>query len=240
VLPLFYIADMPMAIGERVRLVGGEGNHAAKVLRLEPGDETLLSDGRGNWSQTVVEDNDKKSVVLRVVDSGHQQKRKISITVVQAVIKADRRKENMELLVESGVDRIVPWQAARSIAKLEDGVEKLQIAAREASKQARRYWHTEVTDVVNTRQLAGIVRSADFTLLLDSEAEARLTDFFPSNRYIETVVVIIGPEGGITSEEMEILAAEGAQIVKLGRPILRSAHAGMAAVAALSVALGLW
>jgi 16S rRNA (uracil1498-N3)-methyltransferase len=229
-----------MILGERVRLVGGEGNHAARVLRLQPGAETLLSDGKGNWSRTVVENSDKKSVVLKVLDSGFQAKRKISIIVVQAVIKAERRKENMELLVEVGVDQVVPWQAARSIAKLEDGVEKLQVTAREASKQARRYWHTEVTDVVNTRQLAAIVRSADFALLLDSAADARLTDFFPSNQYIETVVLIIGPEGGITDEEMEILSAEGAQIVKLGRPILRSAHAGIAAVAALSVALGLW
>ena len=239
-LPLFYILDIPMILGERVRLVGGEGNHAAKVLRMQPGDEALLSDGRGNWSRTVVEDVDSKSLVLKVLDSGHQKKREISITVVQGITKADRRKENIELLVEVGVDRIVPWQASRSIAKLEDGVEKLQIAARESSKQARRYWHTEVTEVVNTNQLLALVRHSDFTFLCDSEAEARLTDFFPTQRYIENVLVIIGPEGGITSEEMEMLSAEGAQIVKLGRPIIRSAHAGMAAVAALSVALGLW
>ena len=75
---------------------------------------------------------------------------------------------------------------------------------------------------------------------MDAGAETRLTDYFPTNKYVESVVVIIGPEGGITEEEMEMLAAEGAQMVKIGRPILRSAHAGMAAVAALSVALGLW
>ncbi len=229
-----------MVIGERVRLVGGEGLHAARVLRMKRGDLALLSDGKGNWSETVVDDSESKSVVLRVMDSGFQPKRKISITVVQGVIKADRRKENMELLVQAGVDRIVPWQAARSIAKLEGGVEKLQIASREASKQARRYWHTEVSEVVNTRQLASIVRAADFAFLMDAGAETRLTDYFPTNKYVESVVVIIGPEGGITEEEMEMLAAEGAQMVKLGRPILRSAHAGMAAVAALSVALGLW
>lgn len=239
-LPLFYIPDIPMALGERVRLVGGEGEHAAKVLRMQPGDETLLSDGRGNWSQTVVEDVDKKSMVLRVLDSGHQKKRDISITVVQGNVKADRRKENIELLVEAGVDRIVPWQSARAIARFDEGVEKLQVAAREAGKQARRYWHTEVTEVVNTNQLLGLVRHADFAFLFDAEAEARLTDFFPTHKYIENVLVIIGPEGGITPEEMEMLTAEGAQIVKLGRPILRAAHAGMAAVAALSVALGLW
>jgi 16S rRNA (uracil1498-N3)-methyltransferase len=237
---LSYVTEVPTQLGERIRLVGDEGFHAARVLRLRRGEEHLLSDGKGRWSRTQVVGVDKRSVDLSVLESGFQIPRDISITVVQGIVKSDRTKENIELLVESGVDRIVPWKATRCVGKLPRGVDKLKEAVRESGKQCRRYWLPDVADEVDTDRLLSIIRSADFTLVLDSSADAKLTEFFPNHQHIESVVLVIGPEGGITDEEIETMAAAGAQIAKLGRPILRSSHAGIAAVAALSVALGLW
>ncbi len=239
-LPLFYVAQLPKEINERCRLVGHVGHHIARVLRAKPGEEILLSDGKGYWSRVTISGVEKSAVELVVLESGHQVPRDISITVVQGITKGDRTRENIELLVQAGVDRIVPWKAARSIGKLPDGVEKLKVAVIEAGKQSRRYYLPEVADVVDLEQLQSIIRSADLSIILDAQAERKLSELKDKNYHLSSVVLIVGPEGGITDEELEKMKEAGGIPAKLGRTILRSAHAGIAAVSALSVALGLW
>jgi 16S rRNA (uracil1498-N3)-methyltransferase len=239
-LPLFYVSELPTHINERCRLVGHVGHHIARVLRAVPGEELLLSDGKGYWSRVSIIGVEKTAVELVVLESGHQVPRDVSITVVQGITKGDRTRENIELLVQAGVDRIVPWKAARSIGKLPDGVEKLKIAVIEAGKQSRRYYLPEVADVVDMEQLQSIIRSADLSVLLEAHTDRKLSELVNKNHHLTSVVLIIGPEGGVTDSELEEMQEAGAIPAKLGRTILRSAHAGIAAVSALSVALGLW
>jgi len=239
-LPLFYVGDLPNKINERCRVVGHIGHHISRVLRAVPGEELLLSDGKGNWSRVSVISFDKTSVDLGVLESGFQAPRDVSITVVQGITKGDRSRENIELLVQAGVDRIVPWKASRSIGKLPDGVDKLKMAVIEAGKQSRRYYLPEVDDVVDMEQLQAIIRSADLSVVLEAHTEKKLSEVVNKNLHLASVVLIIGPEGGISEQEIEKMVEAGAVVAKLGRTILRSAHAGIAAVSALSVALGLW
>lgn len=239
-LPLFYVSDLPTEINEKCRLVGHVGHHISRVLRAVAGEELLLSDGKGKWSRVCVIAVEKTSVDLAVLESGYQIPRDVSITVVQGITKGDRTRENIELLVQAGVDRIVPWKASRSIGKLPDGVEKLRIAVIEAGKQSRRYYLPEVADVVDTTQLQSILRSADLSIVLDAHAERKLSELVNKNHHLSSVVLVVGPEGGTTDTELEKMQDAGAIPAKLGRTILRSAHAGIAAVSALSVALGLW
>lgn len=239
-LPLFYVSELPTQINERCRIVGHVGHHISRVLRAIPGEELLLSNGNGTWSRVCVISVEKNSVELAVLESGHQQHREISITVVQGITKGDRSRENIELLVQAGVDRIVPWKAARSIGKLPDGVDKLKLAVIEAGKQSRRYYLPEVTEVVEMEQLQAILRSADLSVVLEAHAEKKLTEVVNKNAHLNSVVLVVGPEGGIAEIELEKMEEAGAIPAKLGRTILRSAHAGIAAVSALSVALGLW
>lgn len=239
-LPLFYVDELPTEINERIRLVGQVGHHLARVLRAAPGEELLLSDGHGHWSRTCVTEVDKTSVDLAVLESGYQVEREITITVIQAITKGERTRENLELLVEAGVDRIVPWQAARSIGRLPDGVGKLQAAVIEAGKQSRRYYLPAVADVADTARVLAIIRSADLALVLDAHATEKLTEIVSKVARIQSVVLVVGPEGGLTDEELLDMSKEGAKLVRLGRPIFRSAHAGIAGVSAVSVALGIW
>ena len=239
-LTLSYVVEVPTQLGEVIRLVGDEGFHAATVLRLQEGDEHLLADGRGRWSRAEVVDAGKRTVDLSILETGFEIPRDVQITVVQGVVKGDRTRENIELLVASGVDRIVPWEAQRSIGKLPRGIEKLKVTVRESGKQSRRFWLPEVAEPVDTDQLLAIIRSADFSIVLDADADAKLTDFFPHHQHIDSLVLIIGPEGGATRDEIETMMAAGAQSAKLGRPILRSSHAGIVAVTAASIAMGLW
>lgn len=239
-LTLSYVIEVPAQLGEVIRLVGDEGFHAASVLRLQKGEEHLLSDGRGRWSRAEVVAVGKRTVDLSIVETGFEIPRDIQITVVQGVVKGDRTRENIELLVASGVDRIVPWEAKRSIGKLPRGIEKLKVSVREAGKQSRRFWLPEVADPVDIDQLLAIIGSADFTLVLDADADAKLTDFFPHHQHIDSLVLVIGPEGGATLDEIEMMMAAGAQLAKLGRPILRASHAGIVAVTAVSTVMHLW
>lgn len=239
-LPLFYVSDLPTQINERCRLVGHVGHHISRVLRAVPGEELLLSDGKGHWSRVCVIGVDKASVDLAVLESGLQAPRDISITVVQGITKGDRTRENIELLVQAGVDRIVPWKASRSIGKLPDGVDKLKLAVIEAGKQSRRYYLPEVADVVDMDHLQAIIRSADLSIVLEAHTEKKLSEIVNKNAHLTSIVLIVGPEGGISDQEIEKMVEAGAIPAKLGRTILRSAHAGIAAVSALSVSLGLW
>lgn len=239
-LTLFHVDELPTQVGAKYTLGGDAGHHAARVLRLTVGEELMLSDGRGKWSKVRVAGVGKKSIDLTVFDSGFQSASTTSITVVQAITKGERSKEAIELLTEAGVDRVVPWQAVRSIGNAEKGVEKLRVAAQEASKQSRRFWIPEVSEVVNIVGALAVIKSADLAIVFHEEAMTKLSDLISSTQPVTSVVIVIGPEGGITDEELTSMQEAGAKVARLGRPILRSAHAGIAAISAVSTALRIW
>ena len=173
---------------------------------------------------------------VEVIASGFQEVLPTTITVVQALPKSDRAKEAIELLTEAGVDRIVPWAASRSIGKAS---EKFTVTAREASKQSRRLRIPEVTDIATTSQICEAIALSDLAIVFHESAEMKLSDCVSSHN-VAHLLIIIGPEGGITPTEIEEFKAAGAKVALMGRPILRSAHAGIAAVAAVSALLKVW
>lgn len=173
---------------------------------------------------------------VEVIESGFQEPLATTITVVQALPKGDRAKEAIELLTEAGVDRIVPWAASRSIGK---GSEKFSVTAREASKQSRRFRIPEVTDVATTAQICEAIKVSDLAIAFHESAQGKLSDQVSSHN-VQNLLIIIGPEGGLTDEELAAFEAAGAKVALMGRPILRSAHAGIAAVSAVSALLKVW
>ena len=233
---LFFVDDLPTTVGGLYEFANDDANHAIRVLRMQAGAEFMLSDGQGTWSQVVATEVKKKSMQVRVIDSGFQQPLATTITVIQALPKGDRAKEAVELLTEAGVDRIVPWASARSIGK---GSEKFAITAREASKQSRRFRIPEVTEIATTTQICDAIKISDLALVFHESATARLSDQVSSHN-VEHLLIIIGPEGGLTDEEIAAFTDAGAKVALMGRPILRSAHAGIAAVSAVSALLKVW
>jgi 16S rRNA (uracil1498-N3)-methyltransferase len=203
---------------------------------MQEGAEFMLSDGKGTWSQVVATEVKKKSMQVRVMDSGFQAPLATTITVVQALPKGDRAKEAIELLTEAGVDRIVPWASARSIGK---GSDKFAVTAREASKQSRRFRIPEVTELATTAQICEAITISDLAIVFHESATAKLSDQVSSHN-VEHLLIIIGPEGGLTDEEIAVFTEAGAKVALMGRPILRSAHAGIAAVSAVSALLKVW
>ena len=233
---LFFVDDLPTTVGGLYEFANDDANHAIRVLRMQTGDEFMLSDGQGSWSQVVATEVKKKSMQVRVMDSGFQEPLATTITVVQALPKGDRAKEAVELLTEAGVDRIVPWAAARSIGK---GSDKFAVTAREASKQSRRFRIPEVTEVATSAQICESIKLSDLAIAFHESATEKLSDQVSSHN-VEHLLIIIGPEGGLTDEEIAAFTQSGAKVALMGRPILRSAHAGIAAVSAVSALLKVW
>jgi 16S rRNA (uracil1498-N3)-methyltransferase len=237
-LTLFFVDNLPTTVGATYEFDSDDAFHAIKVLRIAAGEIFNLSDGAGAWSRVSVNNVNKKSMTVTVLESGFEEALTEQFTIVQAIPKGDRIKESIEMSTEGGVDRIVMWKAARSIGRADEKLEKLQLTAREASKQSRRFRIPLVSGVATTDQVVDEIAKADLALVFHESATSTISRAITAGA--QKVLIIIGPEGGLTDDEVETFAAAGAKVVLMGRPILRSAHAGLAAMAAVNTALSVW
>lgn len=222
---------------------GDEGRHAATVLRLQVGERIRVGDGLGAIAEAQIISVAKNSLTCEIVQYQVISQPRIRFTVIQALPKSDRMKETIELLTEGGVTTIVPWQAERSIAQWQsDGLAKWQNAAREASKQSRRSVIPEIVQCISIRDFATLFADADLALIFHESETRALSEILAqvSADSISHVILIIGPEGGITDSESATAIELGAKSVRMGEPIFRTAHAGVAALAALQTGLRLW
>mgnify|MGYP002039037453 FL=1 len=229
------------AVGDLVSLTGAEAKHAAVVRRLRVGEAITVGDGAGVWLSGVAEEVSPSRVEVRVSVRSEEPAPHPRIVLAQALAKGDRDELAVQAACELGVDEIVPWQASRSVSRWEGpkavkGRERWSTIVREAAKQAHRGWVPEVSPPATTADLA--VRAASQRLLLlDPGASTRLSELEPDGR---DIVLVVGPEGGISDEELTKLSDAGAERVLLGETVLRTSTAGPAAIAVLSVALGRW
>ncbi|THA61900.1 16S rRNA (uracil(1498)-N(3))-methyltransferase [Streptomyces sp. A0958] len=244
--PVFVVEQLPA--GPEFVLDGPEGRHAVSVKRLRAGEEVVLTDGRGSWAQGVVKAAEGKDrLVVDGLDPVHEEPRPAArITVVQALPKGDRGEVAVETMTETGVDAIVPWQAARCITqwKGDRGLKSLakwRNTAREAGKQSRRVRFPDVADAMTTKQVAALVATADFAAVLhedrDHDSEPLATVALPE---AGEIVLIVGPEGGVSPEELTAFTAAGARVCRLGPTVLRTSTAGTAATALLLGRTGRW
>ena len=237
-LTLFFVDDLPMTVGATYEFKNEDANHAIRVLRMQSGDFFNLSDGNGAWTHVEVVEVHKKHLTLNVLETGFQEPLETTFTVIQAIPKGDRVKEAIELCTEGGADRIVMWKASRSIGKSDDKIEKLQNTAREASKQSRRFRIPAVVGVATTANIIDEIAKVDLAIVFHESATLKLSQVVAPG--FKRVAIIIGPEGGLTEDEIDTFASAGAKVALMGRPILRSAHAGLAALSAVNTALSVW
>jgi 16S rRNA (uracil1498-N3)-methyltransferase len=225
-----------------IEVSGDEAHHAIKVLRINVSEEILISDGAGNWVRASVENIEKKTFTAKVLERGFQPEKSPRLIVVQGLPKSDRVKDAIEILVESGVDLIIPWQANRSISKWQkDSLDKWQSAAVAATKQSRRYRKPEIIDGLSLSQLLEIESENSAVLVMHESATTKLSEVVTSKfAGMSEIIIVIGPEGGISESELTVLEGAGAHIVGLGPEVFRSAHAGGAALSAVSALIGRW
>ncbi|MBA3781267.1 MAG: 16S rRNA (uracil(1498)-N(3))-methyltransferase [Nocardioides sp.] len=227
--------------GATVEVTGDEAHHAVAVRRLRVGESVVLTDGAGTSATGEVTSTGRRVFSVTVHSIDVLPAPTPEITVVQALPKGDRGELAVEMLTEIGVTRIVPWAAARSVAvwrgeRATKSLAKWRATSREAAKQARRTWFPEVADLASTADATALVRAADLVVVLHEEAAQPL----PAVGDAAHVVVVVGPEGGLTDEEVAAFVAAGAVPVRLGSEVLRTSTAGVAAVAALLAGTPRW
>jgi 16S rRNA (uracil1498-N3)-methyltransferase len=223
-------------VGSLVEVAGDEAHHAVAVRRLRVGDRVVLTDGAGTAVTGPVEATGKRVFSVRVEELARPDRPEPGVVVVQAIPKGDRGELAVEVLTEIGVARIVPWAAARSVAvwkgdRVAKSLSRWRATAREAGKQARRVWAAEVDDLARTDDVVRLVAAADLAVVMHEAAtEALAAVNVPA---AGRVVVVVGPEGGLTDEEVAAFSTAGARPVRLGSEVLRTSTAGVAAVSAL-------
>lgn len=230
--PVYYVGQLGTSddVPSAVFLEGPEARHAA-VRRHRPGEWVVLTAGQGRWvAGPVTHTQGKSGLAIAVEMSGAESLPTPIVTVVQALPKSDRADEAVELLTAVGVDRIVPWQAERSIARwspdrIERGLARWRRTAAEAAKQSRRVRWPVICSPVDGLELAELVAAAPMVLTCHEQAEVPIVSV-PVAPDIEEVVVVIGPEGGISDAELDTLTDNGAVTVSLGSTVLRTSVAG--------------
>jgi len=230
-LPYFFTDDPASGV-----LTGAEAKHA-HVKRIQPGEHIMLIDGQGTTALTRVTSVGSGRVDGVVEKHEFVPQPTPRVTVVQAVPKGERAELAVDLAVQAGADAIVPWISHRTIArwpanKQAKQVEKWRAQALASAKQARRAWVPEVRDPVTTNQLTELLRERH-ALVLHEDA----TDSIRDVEFGEDVWLIVGPEGGIGDDELEVL---GARPVKLGPEVLRTASAAFAGLCAIGALTSRW
>jgi 16S rRNA (uracil1498-N3)-methyltransferase len=241
--PLFLVDVLPD--GPEGTLGGAEGHHAATVQRLRVGEALILADGRGGTADAEITGVTRGSLTVRVTARRFAGAPDPRLVVAQGIAKGDRGERAVQAMTEVGVDEILPWAAARCVVQWrgERGAkarDKWAATAREAAKQARRSWLPVVSGDpdTSTRQVGARVAGAGAAFVLHEEATERLTTAaLPGGG---DIVLVVGPEGGITADEVAAFTAAGARAVRLGETVLRTSTAGVAALAVLNARLDRW
>ena len=243
---VFYVDTLPEA-GELAVVDGDEGFHAANVRRIRVGEELDLGDGAGAMAHCVIEEVAKARLSARVLERWTVEPVRPTVTVVQAVPKSDRSELAIELATEAGADAFVAWQSARCVARwdgarADKGLRRWRAVARAAARQSRRPHIPSVTGVVNTGELAtdvrAVVSAGTAVLVMHESGTEALTKLALGQ--IDSLMLVVGPEGGIADDEIAALSEAGAKVVRLGPTVLRTSTAAAVALGALGALTSRW
>lgn len=243
---VFYLDPLP-EVGAVAVLDGDEGHHAATVRRIKVGEQLVLADGRGDVAYVTVVASERDQLELRVDSRTRVPITKPTVTLVQALPKSDRSELAIELATEAGVDAIVPWQAARCIAKWEGpkankGVAKWRATARAAARQSRRANIPDVAELHDTAAVEALIKDAigrgALVVALHESA------IMPFGKLLlgaaEEIILIVGPEGGLADKEIDRLTDAGAATALLGPTVLRTSTTAAVALGALGALTRRW
>lgn len=246
--PLFHLTPGSLdaaTVGASITVDGPEGHHAATVMRLGVGEQVLLSDTATIAVTGVVTGSAPGELTVEVTEISHAETPRPKLVLVQALDKDRRDLQAVESATELGVDAVQPWTAQRSVAKWKPGREhkkhaEWQSLVTSAAKQTRRVTVPKIRELQTTAQyIAGLNESTAVIVLHETQARS-FAAAVGTAAGAEELHLVVGPEGGISPEELEMFQAAGAQIAQLGASVLRSSTAGPAALAAAQLLLGRW
>jgi 16S rRNA (uracil1498-N3)-methyltransferase len=222
-------------------LTGDEGRHAATVKRMRSGEVINLCDGQGIRAIATVTTVHKHSIEVDIMSVSYEAAPEPKFIVVQALAKGERAELAVEMLTEVGADAIIPWRAEHSIGKwdsVEKGLEKWRRTSRESAKQSRRAWIPEISNLQTTAQVCEMMSQAQSVFVLHESADQALAAC--AIREQGTIMIVVGPEGGISPDELVAFSNAGARIVHMGASVMRASTAGAIAVGGLLMRSQRW
>ncbi len=246
--PLFLLEDGALAgvgVGDSVDLDGAEGHHAVTVSRMRAGQSILLADGSGAVAACRIAEVGKGALSATVDSIVTEPEPQPRFTLIQALAKGDRDLMAIEVGTELGVDEVLAWEADRSIVRwrgerAEKAQRKWQNTLVAATKQARRSRVPVLGAVADRAAVVDRIAAADLAFVLHESATTPLSAIKPEELPGSgEIVLVVGPEGGISDAELAEFLDAGARVVLLGSTVLRTSTAGSAAIAVLS-SLGRW
>jgi 16S rRNA (uracil1498-N3)-methyltransferase len=222
-------------------LDGDEGRHAATVKRMREGEVIHLCDGQGSRAIATVVKVHKHSLDLTIDQFTFEDAPEPRFVVVQALAKGERAELAVEMLTEVGADAIIPWRAEHSIGKwdsVEKGLEKWRRTSRESAKQSRRAWIPEISSLKSTAEVCELMSQAQSVFVLHESADQALAAC--AIREQGTIMIVVGPEGGISPDELAAFSNAGARVVHMGASVMRTSTAGAIAVGGLLMRSQRW
>ena len=227
----------------RARLPSEEAEHALKVLRLKSGDEVELLDASAHAYKAQL-DVAGAEVYADIIEALPSREAPVEVTLFMGIPKGEKLELIAQKLTELGAKSLYPVRMTRCVAKIEDkeADKKLQRPrriAQEAQKQCGRAGELEIPSPIDIKALCAQIRDYDAVFLLWEEARSlQLKDCKAASPELKRIAYIVGPEGGITCEEANLLTDTGAQAITLGPRILRAETAAVAGCAAIMTLWG--
>ncbi|MDQ0075940.1 16S rRNA (uracil(1498)-N(3))-methyltransferase [Arthrobacter oryzae] len=251
------------APGSQFVLQGAEARHAVTVKRISVGESVDIADGAGKRLTGTVAAVGQGELTVECTSLEIEERPDLRLVLVQALAKGDRDELAAETATELGIDAVIPWQSERSIVRWKGeraakAHAKWQSVVTAAAKQARRAWIPEVRAAVDGAGLQAAVSAADLAIILHEDAVRPLRAVLEAWRDggdsdggshgdggtrasgAREILLIVGPEGGISPREVTRLCSAGAVTALLGHHVLRSSTAGPAATVLASDILGRW
>lgn len=218
---------------DKIEIIGSDVNHIKNVLRLKNGDQIqiCIQETKENYicEISAIEKEVVQTEILQKIDAIAEGN--IELHIFQGLPKADKMELILQKGTELGVSKFIPVAFHRSIVKLagKDEVKKIerwQKIAEVAAKQAKRDLVPKVEGVIKVKEICKLANEYDLLLLAyEDETENSIKNELLNIKHTKEtlkIAVIVGPEGGIEKEEVEILQKAGAKVVSLGKRILRT------------------
>lgn len=238
--PVFFVSDLDgLSRAERFEFTGPDAKHVM-VKRIEKGERLDLVDGRGTRARARLVEASSSLVIVQIDEVVFEPEGSPRITLIQALAKNGRDELAIEMATELGVDRVIAWQAERSIVrwqgkKQEKGLQKWVNVLQAAAKQSRRARVPALEFAANAAAAIAQVEGTQLIVMHESATEpiTGLTDL-GAKEY----ALVVGPEGGITDAELEQFKQAGANIVLVGDIVMRVSTAVAAGLTSLNIATG--
>ena len=238
----FTLPPEPRA-GGRITFDAGESRHLARVLRLRPGDTVIATDGAGRDYTVRLESVGETATGTVIAEAAGVAASPLAVTLIQGVPKGDKMEAIVRAATELGVARVRPALCERTIVRLEasrwrERARRWQRVAREATKQCGRAVIPEVETPRPLAEWLALGEPADLALCLWEGGGTPLAAVLAAALAPRSVLLVIGPEGGLAATEVEAARAQGFTVASLGPRILRTETAGPALVAIVQSRFG--